>query len=66
MSLNSELILDATVKGAKSRFINHSCNPNAQTQKWTVNGKARIGFFALRNIEKDEEISFDYHLERYG
>ncbi len=66
MALNSELVIDASNKGNISRFINHSCNPNAETQKWTVNGELRIGFFSKRTIAKGEEITFDYKYERYG
>lgn len=33
MALKSDTIIDATVKGNISRFINHSCDPNAETQK---------------------------------
>ena len=33
MALSTEYIIDATFKGNVSRFINHSCNPNAETQK---------------------------------
>lgn len=35
MALRSNAIIDATSKGNISRFINHSCDPNAMTQKWT-------------------------------
>eukprot|EP00052_Salpingoeca_macrocollata_P024616 m.221004 g.221004 ORF g.221004 m.221004 type:complete len:1009 (+) comp22283_c0_seq2:107-3133(+) len=66
MSLDSDLIIDATYKGAVSRFINHSCNPNCETQKWNVNGETRIGFFARKAISSGEEITFDYKYERYG
>ncbi|PAV89811.1 hypothetical protein WR25_20054 isoform A [Diploscapter pachys] len=62
--------IDATKKGNVSRFINHSCAPNACCEKWTVpNTKgnvARIGFFALRDINKGEEITFDYNFQVYG
>ena len=33
MALKSDQIIDATMKGNISRFINHSCDPNAETQK---------------------------------
>ncbi|XP_046990653.1 uncharacterized protein LOC124595805 isoform X2 [Schistocerca americana] len=66
MALKSDSIIDATVKGNVSRFINHSCEPNAETQKWTVNGELRIGFFSKRNISAGEEITFDYQFQRYG
>lgn len=33
MALKSDQIIDATQKGNISRFINHSCEPNSETQK---------------------------------
>lgn len=66
MALKSNAIIDATKKGNISRFINHSCNPNAETQKWTVNGELRIGFFSIKDIKSGEEITFDYQYQRYG
>ena len=33
MAINPEEIIDATTKGNISRFINHSCDPNCETQK---------------------------------
>lgn len=66
MALSSDCVIDATKKGNISRFINHSCDPNAETQKWTVNGELRIGFFSKKPILADEEITFDYQFQRYG
>ncbi|XP_056630996.1 probable histone-lysine N-methyltransferase CG1716 isoform X2 [Diorhabda sublineata] len=66
MALRADAIIDATMKGNISRFINHSCDPNAETQKWTVNGELRIGFFSTRTILAGEEITFDYRFQRYG
>ena len=66
MALRSDHFIDATRKGNISRFINHSCSPNAETQKWTVNGDLRIGFFSTKFIRAGQEINFDYKLERYG
>uniref|UniRef100_A0A8D8P4B3 [histone H3]-lysine(36) N-trimethyltransferase n=1 Tax=Culex pipiens TaxID=7175 RepID=A0A8D8P4B3_CULPI len=66
MALRSDAIIDATTKGNISRFINHSCDANAETQKWTVNGELRIGFFSTKYILPGEEVTFDYQFQRYG
>lgn len=59
-------LIDATQKGNLTRFINHSCDPNAETQKWTVNGEGRIGIFSKRSIKPFEEITINYQFERFG
>lgn len=43
-------------------MVDHSCSPNCETQKWTVNGDTRIGLFALCDIECGEELTFNYNL----
>ncbi|CAI9716650.1 histone-lysine N-methyltransferase SETD2-like isoform X3 [Octopus vulgaris] len=63
MSLNADEVIDATYRGNKSRFINHSCDPNCETQKWTVNGMLRIGFFTKTFISAGQEMTFDYQFE---
>ena len=46
--------------------MNHSCQPNCETQKWTVNGDTRVGLFALCDIPADAELVFNYNLESIG
>ncbi|XP_041049180.1 uncharacterized protein LOC121280891 isoform X2 [Carcharodon carcharias] len=50
LTLDKDRIIDAGPKGNYSRFMNHSCKPNCETQKWTVNGDTRVGLFALCDI----------------
>ncbi|GAA6060898.1 hypothetical protein JCM10212_000181 [Sporobolomyces blumeae] len=66
MALDKEVFIDATKKGGKGRFLNHSCNPNCQVAKWTVGKKMRMGIFAKRDIAKNEELTFNYNVDRYG
>lgn len=53
-------------QGALGRFINHSCEPNCETQKWVVRGELAIGLFAMQDIPAGVELTFDYNFERYG
>lgn len=64
MTLDSNEVIDACAKGNLGRFINHSCDPNCRTEKWMVNGEICIGLFALRDIKKGEEVTFDYNYVR--
>ena len=48
------------------RFINHSCSPNCETQKWIVRGELAIGLFTLKAVPAGTELTFDYNFERYG
>ncbi|KAL1919081.1 uncharacterized protein VTP21DRAFT_2462 [Calcarisporiella thermophila] len=66
MSLQRNEVIDATKKGCLARFINHSCNPNCELQKWTVGSHLRIGIFTKRAIAAGDELTFDYMFERYG
>uniref|UniRef100_A0A669DYM6 [histone H3]-lysine(36) N-trimethyltransferase n=1 Tax=Oreochromis niloticus TaxID=8128 RepID=A0A669DYM6_ORENI len=66
MSLKNNEIIDATQKGNCSRFMNHSCEPNCETQKWTVNGQLRVGFFTTKAVTAGTELTFDYQFQRYG
>ncbi|XP_076826896.1 histone-lysine N-methyltransferase SETD2 [Brachyhypopomus gauderio] len=66
MALKNNEIIDATLKGNCSRFMNHSCEPNCETQKWTVNGQLRVGFFTTKAVKAGTELTFDYQFQRYG
>lgn len=66
MALDKEVFIDATKKGGIGRFLNHSCNPNCFVAKWTVGNKMRMGIFTKRDIKKDEELTFNYNVDRYG
>ena len=61
--LDEEFIVDATVKGGKARFINHSCQPNCEATICEINSEKHILLFAKRRIFKGEEITYDYHFE---
>lgn len=64
--INRDMVIDATYKGNKSRYINHSCCPNTEMQKWIIDGETRIGIFATRDIEKGEHLTYDYQFVQFG
>ena len=59
-----EYTIDATYRCGVARFINHSCAANMrQTSVWVDTlslALHRIGFYATRDIEPLEELTFDY------
>lgn len=57
-------VVDATKKGGIARFINHSCMPNCTAKIIRVDGDKRIVIYALRDIARDEELTYDYKFER--
>lgn len=64
MQLYPNAYLDSRGKGSISRFINHSCEPNCMVDRWTVRGRLLVGIFSTRDIQPDEELSFDYQWPR--
>lgn len=66
LTLDKDRIIDAGPKGNEARFMNHSCRPNCETQKWTVSGDTRVGLFALEDVPAGTELTFNYNLECLG
>ena len=55
-NLNKRYDLDGDFKYNTARLINHSCNPNCE-----VSGVGlKIWVYAIRDIKKGEELSYDY------
>lgn len=62
-SLSKEFVIDATMQGNHSRFINHSCEPNCDTQIEVIEGTPRIVITAKHALRQGEELTYDYHFE---
>eukprot|EP00644_Phytophthora_capsici_P018137 jgi/Phyca11/113966/e_gw1.25.646.1 len=60
MQVNGDVFIDATRIGGRMRFVNHSCDPNCQVEKWSVRSQERCGLFAIRRVKAGDEITFDY------
>ncbi|KAG0213825.1 Histone-Lysine N-Methyltransferase ash1l [Mortierella sp. GBA30] len=58
-------VVDACQKGTIARFVNHSCSPNSQIEKWYLNGEMSIGIFASQDILPGAEISYDYNFSSF-
>ncbi|WOL13521.1 hypothetical protein Cni_G22291 [Canna indica] len=59
--IDKEHIIDATCKGGIARFVNHSCLPNCVAKVISVRNEKKVVFFAERDINPGEEITYDYH-----
>ncbi|KAG7661376.1 SET1 [[Candida] subhashii] len=62
--IDENTVIDATKKGGIARFINHCCSPSCTAKIIKVEGKKRIVIYALRDIEANEELTYDYKFER--
>lgn len=63
MQTTNNEVIDPTFVGNIARLINHSCEPNCETQKWNVLGEVCVGIFALKDIHENEELTFDYQFD---
>jgi len=61
-NLSSDLVVDASRKGNKMRFANHSDRPNCEIKMTWVNGEIHIGLFAACDIDPQTEVSVLYAL----
>ena len=58
--VDPKIVIDATVGGNESRFINHSCDGNCES----VIEKSRVFIEAVRTIQPGEELGYDYEIGR--
>ncbi len=54
--LNKRYDIDGNVSWNTAKYINHSCNPNCETE--IINNQ--IWIVAMRNIKQEEELHYDY------
>jgi len=63
-TLNEDFVLDANIKGNEARWINHSCDPNCDSEHIDAEdgdkSKDRIEIKAIRDIKAGEELSYNY------
>ena len=63
-TLNDDYVIDANVDGNIARWINYSCDPNAEAVlEENRNGKAhkdKVYIEAIRDIKVGEELSYNY------
>jgi hypothetical protein len=58
--IDKNWVADAAVWGGLARYINHSCNPNCIPKVFYVEGVARMGIYAKRDLKLGEELCYDY------
>jgi hypothetical protein len=60
--VDDEWTIDGSPRTNLARYINHGCDPNCEVE--IEDGHLMI--YAVKNIKKDEELSFDYGEEYYN
>lgn len=67
LSLGQGLAIDSGRRGSEARFVNHSCNPNSEMQKWFVRGAPRVGLFAGdKGVTAGTEFTYDYNFDVFN
>jgi hypothetical protein len=61
-SVNRSVVIDAYVNGNDARFINHSCDPNCESEIEC----GRVFIDAIKPIRKGDELTYDYAYVRDG
>jgi SET domain-containing protein len=56
---DGKTVIDANVGGNAARWINHSCDPNCESDE---SDDGRVFIQAMRDIRKGEELNYDYAL----
>jgi SET domain-containing protein len=59
-AVDRNVVIDATVGGNDSRFINHSCDPNCESN---IENR-RVFIDAIKTIEAGTELNYDYQIGR--
>lgn len=62
--VDESTVIDASKKGGIARFINHCCEPSCTAKIIKVDGSKRIVIYALRDVKRNEELTYDYKFER--
>ena len=68
MEITPSQIIDARFCGNNARFINSSCYPNCETQRWVdaSTNETRVGIFAIEDIKSGTELTYDYNFAHFG
>ncbi|OON19073.1 SET domain protein [Opisthorchis viverrini] len=61
--VDEDSIVDATMCGGLARYINHSCEPNCTAEVLNCESGSHIIIIASRDIEKGEELTYDYKFD---
>ena len=59
-TVDKRTVIDAGVDGNDARFINHSCDPNCESET----EKRRVFIDAIKTIQPGEELNYDYSISR--
>uniref|UniRef100_A0A8D8SYE9 Histone-lysine N-methyltransferase ASH1L n=1 Tax=Cacopsylla melanoneura TaxID=428564 RepID=A0A8D8SYE9_9HEMI len=66
LNLDKGLVIDGHRMGGDGRFVNHSCAPNCEMQKWSVNGLFRMALFSLVDVPSGTELTYDYNFSLFN